>query len=124
MDIYNPPSQVPYITAAGGQKLQVTVFPIGVWDMDTNAGKIVPCTITSAQSIVGLWVTIFHDNGTDSYASPYISDVGAPLPDGLCNTQFGHNFCQLRRVTGGFFDGSDFDDGVMNRGWLTIIEIV
>ena len=100
------------------------VIDIGVWDMDaTDTITISLATHSiSVSKIRSIDVLIVSDDGNA------ISPLDLSTADGTANA--GRYAIQavgdisLRRVTGGWFDNTGYDDGAINRGYITIRYVI
>ncbi len=102
-------------------------IPIGAWNMTTTGGVLVAHGVADFTKIKAYHVIIFNDDA--SLAFDFLSRASAIQPSGdpmgISGYIAGVNATavSLERVpvtADGVFFGSDFDDGVINRGYLTI----
>ena len=85
-----------------------TIVDIGSWDMDASLTKSVTHGLTFSK-IKSWQVTIINDDGNG------LSDFISGGAISVTTTQF-----TLVRTIGGAYDNTNFDDSVMNRGYITI----
>lgn len=82
------------------------------WNMDITGGKnFAHPTGVTRDNIRRLFAMIANDDGTASYS---LTDEG----NGSLSSN--NTAINVSRKTGGFFDGPNFDDTSVNRGYLTI----
>jgi len=111
------------ISISGSPQLKVQIFDIGVWDMDTTLEKIVYFTsnITS-QNVRSISIMIRSDNYD---LSPFCNSVDSVSPAYEVSGFIDHmgleeNQIELERNPSGVFDSTLYNDGSMNRGFVTI----
>jgi hypothetical protein len=120
MNIVNPPVFNAIITNTG-QSAKLAIFPIGVWDMDTNASVVVstlPLDLSS-KTILLVYVNIFEDGFLTTRPLNYVpAGAGAQVMGGW---QLG-NFTDftLTRSTAGTFDSVQYNDTGINRGHISV----
>jgi hypothetical protein len=98
-----------------------TIVNIGVWDMDADTTKVVAHGLADITKIRDINVMILND--ADTVNIP-LMNLGSGASDicGISNVD-GTNIT-LFRFTSGFFDNTDYDDGVKNRGFILIETIL
>lgn len=115
----------------GSDLFRVKKIDIGPWDMDTDPGVSIVIGLTDAQcsKIVEMQAIVFDDSGkrirristvydATGLASGNITvflDPFAGGPDAVAS---------ITRVTGGIFDSTDYNDAVINRGYIFIVYMV
>ncbi len=99
----------------GPNPLLTKVIPIGIWDMDVTPSVAIAHGLTLSKIRV-VSAFIADDVGTYVYSISYCNDLASP--DG--RLVVGVTTIGLYCRTGGFFDSIWFDDGAMNRGYITI----
>lgn len=115
----------------GSDLFRVKKIDIGPWDMDTDPGVSIVIGLTDAQcsKIVEMQAIVFDDSGkrirristvydATGLASGNITvflDPFAGGPDAVAS---------ITRVTGGIFDSTDYNDAVINRGYIYIVYMV
>lgn len=120
MDIDNPQT-FDHIIEANGDTLRVKVIDIGAWNMDGSANKLVSLGGLTTSDIVHVSLWIYSDTG--ALDSPGLGEIGAggAAFDGLgFSISSGTGNISISRITGGFFDSTNFDDAVMNRGKIVV----
>lgn len=115
MDVKNPPNM---FIARHGEPVRIAVLPIGSWNMDVQNGVNVAHTIT-VSTITHVSAVILHDNNAFSFN--LISPTTPTNVQGGISI-WGANISVYRRLAG-FFDNANFNDGVMNRGYVTVFYI-
>ena len=99
---------------------------IGAWDMDTTAEVSVNFTGLDHTKVIADSVVILNDTSTNTnivFSGSYTEDVNSTDTDIRTKWFYNSGNAQLRitRRGGGFFDGTAFNDGVMNRGTVTVM---
>jgi hypothetical protein len=96
---------------------------IGDWNMDTTSGKNVSHGLTSTQwkTITNISVILRNDADTLYYPIDPLFLGGESVDAGV--HLIGSSTINLNRVTGSFFDTTDFDSTSYNRGWITFMYI-
>lgn len=89
---------------------------IGDWNMDSASSKSVALGITSSK-IRGITGFVRNDADNAYYPIPY-NDATPTLQ--VWAAGFGSGSITLLRLTGGFFDGVNFDSTSYNRGWINV----
>lgn len=116
------PSTSPY-------KKNTLILPLGVWNMDSTdyievdifnwfGGSSAQAKI-AVKKIISITISIINDGEVEIY-SFNTSDPASELYTYIIRSYTGNINIKVRitRKTGGIFDGSDFDDGALNRGFL------
>lgn len=94
------------------------IIEIGDWDMDATASVTVAHGLTYA-NIIDVTATIRADSpGIDYKGSIVHIDNSTGLGSGFVSA--GTTLVTLTRVTGGFFDSTNFNQTSFNRGWIFI----
>lgn len=101
---------------SGAYTIFQKVLPIGIWNMDANATVTIASGISDATKVINVSVLIRNDDATLIYNLLHAS-TGVEC-DGLYWAEA--NSIVLSRRTGGVFDGTDYNDRVISRGWVTI----
>ena len=98
-------------------QLRSKVVEIGSWNMDTAATVAVTHGISDYRKIRSISGVLRDDGDTILAPIPYVSDVVADIlsVSGVSSTTI-----TLRRVTGGQFDNTSYDDTTISRGKLVI----
>ncbi len=97
-------------------------IPIGVWDMDADEIITVNHGTLLTETILGGHATIYRDDDAGPYPLDYPESDGT-VGGGIqifTNEAGDPGNIKLRRTTGGNFDSANFDDGVMNRGYIIV----
>lgn len=119
MTINNPPS-FDRIFDTNGNTLQCKVLDIGAWNMDTQISKGVAHGLSIAlEDFVSVMAVIENDQRNQSYVIDTVMNVATGATSGFVST-ITTSAIQLTRTTGGFFDSTDYDDAVINRGTIFI----
>lgn len=98
--------------------LRLEVVEIGPWDMDAvdsisfNPGLVIANVIAASAFIL-------NDVGTAVYPLNMCTGSADTTPQGGIQLIAAAN-CMLHRLVGGRFDDLDFDDAVMNRGYMLV----
>lgn len=105
----------------GTNNLKIATIPIGDWDMDTNAFKIVD--IGMQKNLIRSISVVVRPDSNSLYAPLDVCDSGGD-PNGW--VQFdtydsGPTEIYLGRLTGSSFDSTNFDSTSYNRGYITVI---
>lgn len=106
---------VPVILEQNGKLLKTAVYEIGVWNMDADLDVFVGHSLDLTK-VVSIKVMIIND--AESYISNLDSDtVDWHFAGGMAirPTDF-----HLWRQPGKFFDTVNYDDAVMNRGYVWV----
>jgi len=93
------------------------IVPIGAWDMDTTQIKLVNWANPVNRLVVPVSIIIFSDVNV-GYNSYYLPQSNATS---LLGSYFYNKTAQrfeLIRDNGGCFDNTDFNDGIINRGYI------
>jgi len=102
------------------EKYKMRTLEIGVWDMDVTAQAAVDVSFLSdLTKIRQINVMIQDDAQTSTYDINRVNTAGT-IGGGILVVTALSDEVILERTTGGFFDGVLFDNGVINRGWVTI----
>lgn len=125
MDIVVPPPP-PLVQAAGGQILLYTVVNIGAWNMPALGAITLAAIPVTATKIISMTGVIFADDLQNVYPiGMTITAVAGGDPDsGLRLGSVGAGRITINRRGGGFFDNTNFDDAVMNRGYVFVVSLV
>lgn len=123
---YSAPFSQNQTSFQGGNSYIIETVNIGVWNMDTTTTTAVATGIVASIEdvrVVDVWVlqddeSILYNlttmQQTPQTISGTISDISTS-GDGTIDVTFD-------RLSSGFFDeNADFNDGTMNRGFITII---
>jgi len=102
------------VVSQQNDKVELNVYPLGAWNMDTTMTKNVNHSLDITK-IIEIEVMIIEDGNIHTYNLSYTS-VLLPVAGGTII--FTTNF-NLMRYGGGFFDNAAFSNAVMNRGWIT-----
>ena len=96
-------------------EIYTRVLEIGIWNMDTTVTVFVIHGLTKADIRVVDAMIIKDDGDFISWwtRSSAIETTLSAIETRATNVQ-------LSRATDGLFDSVDFDDGAMNRGYITI----
>lgn len=93
---------------------------IGVWNMDTTGTVSIPHGIVDFKDITSVSVTILDDaSSVLSFIPNGVSSMTAPARVHATATDI-----VITRLTSGNYDNVSYNDGVMNRGWITIKNVV
>ncbi len=118
-------TQAALVTALAGKADQVgvsiatKVVQIGDWDMDANATTTVAHGIADFKKIRSI-AAMIRDDADNLYSNLMIVNfLTAANTGGNVGSPDATNIT-LARITGGFFDGTDYNSTGFNRGWLTI----
>lgn len=106
---------VPAILEFNGKLLKTAVYEIGPWNMDSTSAANVNHNLTISK-IVGMQCIIINDARTNLI--PLVTTLAWNTVEGrmdILNTSI-----QISRRTGGQFDNANFDDGVLNRGYIIL----
>jgi len=97
------------------------VINIGVWNMDSTSAVSVAhgVTLTKIVSVSGI---LFNDALSTGDPIPYTGDTDAGDHDLYISSVTTTNVI-LNRVTGGDFDSTNYNDAVMNRGYILVTYI-
>jgi hypothetical protein len=121
MDIYNPPQQVPYLTAEGGQKIQLKIIEIGAWDMDASSSVNINHGLgVDYVNIIMVQAVIFDDSGANHWKVENMYNAADPELISAGVSLINDTYIRLMRRTGGLFDGVNYDDVGINRGYLLV----
>lgn len=96
--------------------LNFKVVNIGDWDMDATASVSIAHGVTSSK-IRSISVMIRHDTTAEQFPIDFVNVVSGGINGGYSNDATN---VILYRVTGGWFDGTDYDATSFNRGFITI----
>lgn len=114
------------VKTPGGSQINVYVANIGVWNMTTTTGVSVNFAGLDALKIISVDVIILNDTSELVRASYSLfrheDNPNEQFQGGRVAVMLGASpaVISLERIGGGFFDSSAFNDGVMNRGYVTI----
>ena len=105
-------------TGAAAGTIHKKIIEIGDWNMDSTE------TVTIAHSLTGnkirsMFAVIYPDIGSA------IDGSIIPINQNVAGTSSGNIYANetyivLYRITGGYFDSTDFNATSYNRGWVTI----
>ncbi len=99
--------------------LKTKVIEIGDWDMSAatgSASKFVAHGFAGTDwKVIRSVNVIIRNDGDTTYS------VGQGFLNGLTVLQFGTTNISISRLTGGFFDGVNYNLTSYNRGWVTVI---
>lgn len=96
------------------------VIPIGDWNMDQAGRTNIPHGLGSDfMKVLSVTAIILQDNNNSVlYPLGTVQDNTVSPEGGVL--LIGTHFVVLRRLMGGFFDNTNFNDTSFNRGWITI----
>lgn len=110
-------------TAATGPYFKTIILEIGDWDMDSTISVTVAHGLDST-TIVAISVMIIPDADASlpNYRYPIQegNGGGAEYDNPQGGVRISDNLVGIRRRTGGFFDGVDFNATSFNRGWIYV----
>lgn len=98
-----------------GTFLKTKIIALGVWNMDSIDHLDLTHGLTLSK-IRNVSVSIINDAETYLYAIEYISSANS---GGYWRTSATE--VEVIRLGSGFFDSTDFNDGAINRGYITIL---
>ena len=100
--------------------LKYQKIAIGAWNMATLVGINVTIPGSVGLSVISYKVLIVNDAGTNIYnlEGDNITASHDTGPNGRVEITAGN--VNLNRTVGGFFDGTNFNDGAINRGYIYI----
>jgi len=107
VDVVQNTADIDELEALNPNSLPTVVVQITSWDMDTNATKNIAYDPPANKAVININVTIFNDATTKSY----------PIENGGSVLWYNNNF-ELTRDGAGVFDGTDFNSGSANRGYI------
>ncbi len=116
----NNPTTVDYIKDANGIILKPKRLAIGAWNMDIEDFVYVVHGLSwlSIRSVSGL---IYNDAVTETYPLSLPSTNGGLTPEvGILWNGITVTHIIVTRKLNGLFDGINYNDGVMNRGYLLV----
>lgn len=96
--------------------LKTIMLELGVWNMDASNSKIISFSTVPKENVRELSAIIFNDSGQ---AFSFESAMNGSETNTNYIAHTGSNF-QLNRANGGYFDGTGYNDTVMNRGYLIL----
>lgn len=106
-----------------GLELKMVATDIGPWDMDALGTRTVSLTVSpgviNAGRVVHLKAIIRNDNNDAAYPLDYATATGATA--GTYYYDAATNSFELERFPARFFDSTDFDDALLNRGYVYIV---
>lgn len=113
------------VTSAGSESVKRILkktIEIGDWNMDSDSSVGVATGITDSElKIRGIFAMIRDDAGNQYPLHSKINITGAAGgQDGWIYGVGSTDTIGLVRLTGGFFDGTNYDSTSYNRGWVTI----
>lgn len=100
----------------GTNNIRTKIISIGDWNMDTTGSVSVAHGLT-ASKIRRVTATIRDDSDT-AYSPIYGADSASTSLDG--NAVVSGANVSITRITGGRFDGINYDSISFNRGWIVI----
>lgn len=114
-DIFHLP---PGLVTRNAIRIRAKIIDIGVWDMDATTDVDVVHGLTFA-NIRTVEATIIRDDSTWLFP---LSCCNTPVAVDRQGGVYGWDatIVRLFRLSGGKFDHVDYNDGVMNRGYITI----
>lgn len=115
MEINNPLIPIRVRKLDGGL-IRFAQVDIGPWNMDSTVLKIVGIPV-AGMKVVSVTVQIIRDTGDAYFALAGFDDSTAR--DGGWRMYAAQ--INLERTTGGYFDGANFVNGVINRGQIFLI---
>ncbi len=97
------------------------LIEIGDWNMDSTASKSVSHGL-DVTKIIGVRAMIRNDSDASHFPlAQSRGDGAAEFAEAAGNISYiGATAVALYRVTGGYYDGANFDSTSYNRGWLII----
>lgn len=106
----------------GDYVIRTKVLPIGSWNMDSTDSVFIPHGLGSDISkVISVTALIRKDDGNQSFMFNQYGNAGGGSGIGYIS---GANVKLYRAVFLStpleIFDSTDFNDSVMNRGWITI----
>jgi len=96
----------------------VNYIEIGVWNMDSTASKDVSYTVPTGYTLIGYKAFILNDAGTGLFNG--LQSQGYNTIPIVCSYFHSTNKFGLTRNESDFFDSTDFNDAVMNRGYIVL----
>jgi len=125
MEITNPPQQVPYLTNTSGQKIELVVIDIGVWQMSTTGTKNVAHGLGSEiAKAISIEVTILDDaQAVPLPLNKLYDDVDTDLVAGGILDVDDTNIYLIRNLSPLWLT-SAYSSNVVNRGTITIFKKV
>ena len=100
----------------------VNYIEIGVWDMDANANKTVSYTAPTGYTLIGYKAFILNDAG--GVLSNGLQSQGFNTIPMECSYSYLANTFTLNRNGSDVYDSTDFNDAVMNRGYIVLDLVV
>jgi hypothetical protein len=100
----------------------VNYIEIGAWNMDSTASKDVSYTVPTGYTLIGYKAFILNDAGTllcNGLQSQGFNTI--PL---VCTHAISLDKFTVTRNESDFFDSTDFNDAVMNRGYIVLDLVV
>lgn len=95
---------------------------IGAWDMSTFQSTIVNYTPPTGYEVIGAEAWIFED-GSTNFLRPLnsVEAAASPTPNGsIVYYDVSAERFTLLRTDAGLYNSTSYNDGVQNRGYLTI----
>lgn len=103
--------------------LRRTVVEIGAWNMDADSNKVVS-TDVPYEKVRGYNFVILADSSLGDFMYPTTSVVGLSGFEygvaGVATSSSGDFQVTLSRAASGFFDSTNFNDPLQNRGYIII----
>lgn len=99
----------------GNKTIKLQVFEIGAWDMDATTVLNIAHSL-DIQKIVGINAVIRKDDYSELY--PLKAHITFPFGEGHIEVTAG--FITLKRRLGGYWDNVNYNDVVMNRGFVMV----
>lgn len=100
--------------------LKTKVIEIGSWDMDAIGSRLVSHGISDYTKIRSISVMIRNDAETILYPLSSVGGSGGTTPQGDAWAVNNSGSILLMRVASGVFDNTNFNDAIINRGWVTV----
>lgn len=120
MDINNPPAYVPYLLSVDNELLRIKRLDIGPWDMDTDSVILVPHGLGSDWTkAFPAGMMISNDADTLHFPLP-TTDYGVIKGMNAYIMYIDNTNVWLGRVPTGQFDNTNYNDAVMNRGYILL----
>ena len=105
-------------TGANAEVILTKVVELGVWDMDALAALFPAHGIADFTKIRAIKVVVRDDAGTTYLPLDSYQFTGGINDGGVDN--YGGATVTLRRSDTGNFNNANYNDGVINRGYMTI----
>lgn len=96
-------------------------YEIGAWNMDANAQATVSVKGAGAEiPLIRSIKAIIQNDASTAFYVLYAFVAGGTIDGGISILTPATGLITLDRTFGGVFDSVNFDDAVMNRGWIII----